>query len=375
MGRAEVADTLAGQLCDQGITRPLHRRLACILASLSATFLLTLAGCAPSSRLRDQRPNDDCPVAEVTWTTAEQGVDVDQTIALITSLERLINDSQAVLEDPSRLPDVELGAKFNRIVQETTTRGFVVSQAVTELSVKLRILECAILRGTFSGQNRQAAETAFLELLAGLEVEKKSLRDQGVHANSHGDDSPAVAVGSMQGSTINIGGPGELTQDKDPILGAPSLHCAYGYGVETNSGYRGDGQKVARDTRTMPRDHVELSFDVTNPNGLDMRIVELSLVVVKWEAGGVISAEPYASGGQIRRYQCWFDRKPGSYHVEQVSRDYDYIKLKAGEVERFAISASTTSVGTYDLGIMVKFSVGTRTADTKLVPAGRVVMF
>lgn len=115
-----------------------------------------------------------CPVDEVTWTTTKAGFDSAQTLQLVTKLEAAAkSDLEAVKGNAQAGASFGLG--LQNAIKDAVQREFKVSQDVTELSVVMRDLECAILRGTFQTK-RDAAEQQLLDLIAGYGKKKTELQ-------------------------------------------------------------------------------------------------------------------------------------------------------------------------------------------------------
>jgi hypothetical protein len=149
--------------------------------------LVTIAACSaaqPSSKSAETnnvsvRPTwfsnaGTCPVDEVTWNSVQSGFDSQQTLALVAQLQAAAQgDLKAVKGDASA--GAKFGFDLNQAIKENVSRNFSVSKHVTELTVALRGLECAILRGTFK-LDRKAAEDKYLELITGYDSEKKTMK-------------------------------------------------------------------------------------------------------------------------------------------------------------------------------------------------------
>jgi hypothetical protein len=120
----------------------------------------------------------------------------------------------------------------------------------------------------------------------------------------------------------------------------------------------------------MPNEHsqdVVLSFDITNPNRLEMRIVKISVEVLDYQYVHILKTAPVASLGETRKYFCNVKGRAASYECRQLSEGYDFIKLSRGELEHFGVNVNTKTAGIYELGVSVEYSLG---AETKRIVVG-----
>lgn len=110
------------------------------------------------------------------------------------------------------------------------------------------------------------------------------------------------------------------------------------------------------------------TFDVTNPNQLDMRILRLYVDVIKFMDADIIGVWEGDSGGAmiVREFGCEIEPNVGRYNCHQISEGFDYIKLSAGEMETFRINVGVVKEGIYRLRLGMEYSTGgeTRTIES-----------
>jgi hypothetical protein len=108
----------------------------------------------------------------------------------------------------------------------------------------------------------------------------------------------------------------------------------------------------------------EFTFEVSNPNRLDMRIVRLYVDVLKFIDVEVIGVWQGDKGGgmRVREFSCEIEPSVGSYGCRQVSDDFDYIRLSLGELEVIRIYLEAVKEGIYRLRLGMDYSVGGTTS-------------
>jgi hypothetical protein len=102
------------------------------------------------------------------------------------------------------------------------------------------------------------------------------------------------------------------------------------------------------------------TFDISNPNQLDLRVVRLYVDVLKFIAVNIIGVWQGDMGGgmRVREFGCQIKPAVGSYNCQQISDGFDYIKLSFGEMEAFRINVGVVKTGIYHLRLGVEYSVG-----------------
>jgi hypothetical protein len=107
-----------------------------------------------------------------------------------------------------------------------------------------------------------------------------------------------------------------------------------------------------------------LTFDVTNPNQFDMRLVRFYVDVIKYARIDIIGLREqteYGGGMMVREFGCEIDPKIGSYECFQISQGFDYIKLSSGEMETFGVNIGAVAEGIYWLRLGMEYSIGGET--------------
>jgi len=104
----------------------------------------------------------------------------------------------------------------------------------------------------------------------------------------------------------------------------------------------------------------EFTFDVTNPNTLDMRIVRFYVDVLKFIDVDIIGVWEGDRGGgmRVRRFTCEIEPKVGRYECFSASDEFDYVRLSSGEMEAFCINLSVVAQGIYTVRLGMEYSIG-----------------
>ena len=161
-----------------------------------------------------------------------------------------------------------------------------------------------------------------------------------------------------------------------PVLGEIDVGLPYGYFMKAAALKDGReltvyGQPSRTITRPLDRSaqDIVLSFDITNPNKLDLRVSGVYVEVLDFIPVRVIETEPVEAAGKIRRFYCNIRSSKGLYQAELANDSFDYVKLSEGELENIAINVNSPDPGIYSLAISVEYSI----ASTSLrVGVGRV---
>jgi hypothetical protein len=122
--------------------------------------------------------------------------------------------------------------------------------------------------------------------------------------------------------------------------------------VDKNTGQRYDGISA------YPLEGAYLTFDMTNPNQFDMRIVRLYLDMLKFVDADITGVWAGDIGGCMtyREYACDVEPRVGTYDCFQMSKGFDFIKLAFGEMEGFRIQVRAIAEGVYQLRLGVEYS-------------------
>jgi hypothetical protein len=127
--------------------------------------------------------------------------------------------------------------------------------------------------------------------------------------------------------------------------------------IDTNSGQKIDG------VGAFPVDAAYITFDMTNPNDYDLRILRLYIDVLKFvdvEVLGVWAGD-YGGAMTYREYACDVEPRIGRYDCVLMSKNFDYLKLSHGEMEAFRVLIKALSQGIYRLRLGVEYSVAGET--------------
>jgi len=114
------------------------------------------------------------------------------------------------------------------------------------------------------------------------------------------------------------------------------------------------------DRQDFKPENLTLSFDVSNPNSMHMRIASIYVNVNKYNS--IINPEIIQNfaKGYDRGYFCIIKPLVGPYKCV-LTEDYDFIDLAPDELEHIVISIGTNTPGTYVLGISLEYAIGSET--------------
>ena len=117
-------------------------------------------------------------------------------------------------------------------------------------------------------------------------------------------------------------------------------------------------------------DNVSLTLNITNPNQYSMLIHSLYIDVIKYLSIDIAQAFVFfgdmGGGAEFRYYRCDIEPSIGTYECLQLSNDYDFIKLKYGEMETFRFDTFFSAEGIYHLRLGMKYSIGDITRNFEL---------
>jgi len=149
-----------------------------------------------------------------------------------------------------------------------------------------------------------------------------------------------------------------VTNGQPPIISYISDMSHYVLdAIDTNSGQKVDG------VGAFPVDAAYITFDMTNPNDYDLRILRLYIDVLKFvdvEVLGVWAGD-YGGAMTYREYACDVEPRIGRYDCVLMSKNFDYLKLSHGEMEAFRVLIKALSQGIYRLRLGVEYSVAGET--------------
>jgi hypothetical protein len=144
----------------------------------------------------------------------------------------------------------------------------------------------------------------------------------------------------------------------DLIISSPIFFDA----VDQNTGQKYLGVDAFRP------DSARFTFDVTNPNHFDVRILRLYVDVVKFISIDMVGIWEGGLGGGMtyRDFVCEVEPKVGSYICSQLSECFDYLKLTYGETEAFRIRVRAIAEGIYHLRLGAEFSIAGKSKRVEL---------
>ena len=104
-----------------------------------------------------------------------------------------------------------------------------------------------------------------------------------------------------------------------------------------------------------------ISFDISNPNSMHMRISNIYVNVNKYYP--IINPKIIQNfaKGYNRGYYCTIKPAVGSYKCVLTAKDYDFIDLAPNELEHIVINVGTETPGAYDLRISLDYAIGSKT--------------
>ncbi|MFN8443137.1 MAG: CHAT domain-containing protein [Caldilineaceae bacterium] len=106
-------------------------------------------------------------------------------------------------------------------------------------------------------------------------------------------------------------------------------------------------------------DCVVFTLSVTNPNLIDMGIQQLFVDVLSYRAVNIIDETGGLLGGvPFRRYACLLAPQAGQYRCQALSAEYDYIRLRNGEMEEFLVNVQVEQAGVYAIKIGFHYTIG-----------------
>lgn len=191
-----------------------------------------------------------------------------------------------------------------------------------------------------------------------------------------GTESNAVSYWIEQGNNLFNQGdyPGAINcynkaiglgnQTNAPIFTEIITHCGYSMdAIDQNNRTLVFSKICAEPTCSIKDQHLSsenltLGFDVSNPNGMHMRIGNIYVNVIKYNAIFNPKIIQNFAKGYDRGYSCNIKETIGSYKCVLTSKDYDFIDLAPKELEHIVINVGTDTPGTYELGISLDYAIG-----------------
>lgn len=113
----------------------------------------------------------------------------------------------------------------------------------------------------------------------------------------------------------------------------------------------------APSTATTPSG-IALSFDLSNLNTADLRLVALRIQVVDYYPAQILGVTTHLGVGHERRYVCGLGlERAAAYRCEKREAGYDFIKLAPAEMEFFSIELRAAASGLYVIRPLIEYSV------------------
>ena len=108
-------------------------------------------------------------------------------------------------------------------------------------------------------------------------------------------------------------------------------------------------------------DGLILSFDVSNPNCMHMRLGAIYVKVIKYNY--TLNSKIIENFGikETRRYFCNIEHKVGLYKCIQTFNKDEFIDLAPGELEHFSVNVKTETPGIYKIGVILDYAIGSET--------------
>lgn len=104
------------------------------------------------------------------------------------------------------------------------------------------------------------------------------------------------------------------------------------------------------------------TFEITNPNHLDIRIVRFYVDIIKYISIDILeireSKRESGGGMRIREFGCEVASSVGTYECSSTSDDFDYLRLSSGEMEVVRINVDFLTEGIYRLRVGFDYSIG-----------------
>jgi hypothetical protein len=108
-------------------------------------------------------------------------------------------------------------------------------------------------------------------------------------------------------------------------------------------------------------EYFSLSFDVSNPNSMHMRIGDIFINVIKYNSIKRSKVIENFGVKKTRGYFCNIEPGIGSYKCTQTLNNDEFIDIAPGELEHFTVNANTDTPGIYKMSIGLDYAIGSET--------------
>lgn len=99
-----------------------------------------------------------------------------------------------------------------------------------------------------------------------------------------------------------------------------------------------------------------LSFNLSNPNRMDLGITALGLRVVAFRSAEFSGLQGDLGVAHAYRHICMLSPGFALYECEPYDRSYDFVKLSSGEMEFFSVDLQAQQAGVYEFEVVVQYS-------------------
>lgn len=207
--------------------------------------------------------------------------------------------------------------------------------------------------------------------------------NRGVQIGEIETNTGQVNIENVQGNKIIINDDKADVSTKPLVFGRIGVGIPYGYFLEaldkSNPSIKYNVYaELTSNVEGKPNPHsqdIVLSFDITNPNALELRVVAIYVDVLEYTAVSVIATHPVLSVGETRRFFCNIKPQSGSYRCTLLSDKYDFVKIARGELESFGINVNTVEPGIYKLGLSIEYLIAGKVEKTEIGKLDRLVGF
>jgi hypothetical protein len=127
--------------------------------------------------------------------------------------------------------------------------------------------------------------------------------------------------------------------------------------------------RVTKNDPNSSPENFTLSFDVSNPNCMHMRIGNIYVNVTKYNNIHNTNVIQNFAQGHNRGYSCNIKPIVGMYKCILKSKNYDFIDLAPNELEHIVINIDTDTPGIYGLRIGLDYAIG---SDSNRIAVGEV---
>lgn len=157
-------------------------------------------------------------------------------------------------------------------------------------------------------------------------------------------------------------------QTNAPIFTKIITHCGYSMdAIDQNNRTLVFSKICAEPTNSIKGqpnlnpENLTLGFDVSNPNGMHMRISNIYVNVIKYNSIFNPKIIQNFAKGYNRGYSCSIKPAIGSSKCILTLTDYDFIDLAPNELEHIVINVGADTPGAYELGISLDYAIGSTT--------------